>query len=110
MGYATVSLYFQSDSKPRWFIVDGDYHSTRPFTRTCAFLLARLIAVSCAAAVSIEFLHWIAETPAESMFNVPRDCTKKNHTADPTVGCLARGTIVRETQCCTHAHRLTLPH
>ncbi len=28
MGYATVSLYFQSDSTPRWFIVDGDYRST----------------------------------------------------------------------------------
>jgi len=76
MGYATVSLYLESDAKPRWFIVDGDFHT-----------------------VSIEFLHWIGQTPAESVFVVPRECTKKsNHTADPTVGCLARNTIMARAQ------------
>lgn len=75
MGYATVSLYFQSDSTPRWFIVDGDYRT-----------------------VSIEFLHWIAETPAASMFNVPKDCSHTNQTADPSVGCHARSTIMARAQ------------
>lgn len=49
--------------------------------------------------MSIEFLHWIAETPAASMFNVPKDCPPSNKTADPSVGCHARSTIVPPPAC-----------